>query len=331
MLFNYQTEFITSFNIMYQSLIALLILLQLDLSSTSTSSNGTLMCNNMEKILIDLSSKMQYPGDLPANPASSCQQVHDIRSDAKSGYYWIQDGCCPVKVYCVMNNTECGGGVWTEIANVNMSIPSNVCPLGLETVSTPKSCRKRKDSGCSSATFKNYNLQYKSVCGKIIGYQVNSPDAFYPYEFDIGHPSSITPDDAYADGVLLSYNHYPREHIWTFTAQPSRHKKNDIIGCPCLHGYKKYSGKVPLFVGQDFFCETGNYNENIEAKTYTTNKLWDGTGCGTFPGGCEGRRDPWFQKKFSFSIKSDIEMRVCLNQPRSDEDLLIEQIYLYIQ
>ena len=321
---------------MFRSFIALMLLLPIILSLTSASSNGTLMCNSMEKLLKDLSSKMQYPGDLPASPASSCQQVYDLRSDAKSGYYWIQDGCCPVKVYCDMNNTECGGGIWTRIANVNMSIPSNVCPSGLEKVSTPKSCRKNKDSGCSTTLFKTYNLEYKSVCGKLIGYQINSPDAFYPYHDThntaaiVSHQASVTPDDAYADGVLLSFN-TPREHIWTLTAQPSRHSKNNANGCPCLHDYKRYSGKVPLFIGQDFFCETGNYKETIEAKTYTTNKLWDGTGCGTFPGGCDGSRDPWFQKKFLFTIKSDLEMRVCLNQPRSDEDLLIEQIYLYVQ
>ena len=38
------------------------------------------------------------------------------------------------------------------------------------------------------------------------------------------HPNSVPQDDAYADGVLLSYN-TPREYIWTFTAQNSRHKK----------------------------------------------------------------------------------------------------------
>ena len=154
-----------------------------------------------------------------------------------------------------------------------------------------------------------------------MGYQVNSPDAFYPYyhiddQVKINRLlNSVTPDDAYADGVLLSYN-IPREHIWTFTAQSSCHTKNNRDGCPCLHDYKRYEGKVPLFVGQDFFCETGNYNENIEAKTYTSNKLWDGTGCGTFPGGCEGSRDTWFHWKFSFAIKSDLEMRLCLTQGR---------------
>ena len=321
---------------MLQILVVLFLLPQLILHSGCNSINGTLMCNHMEKLLNDLSMKMQYPGDLPANPASSCQQVYDLRSDAKSGYYWIQDGCCPVKVYCVMNNSVCGGGVWTKIANVNMSIPSNVCPSGLEKVSTPKSCRKNSDSGCSTTTFKTYNLQYKNICGKIIGYQVNSPDAFYPYHgIDNAdaikrHQASVTPDDGYADGVLLTYS-TPREHIWTFAAQPHRNHKNDKNGCPCLHDFKRFAGKVPLFVGQDFFCETGNYNAFTEAKAYTANKLWDGTGCGTFPGGCEGSRDPWFQKKFRFSIKSDLEMRVCLNQPRNNEDLLIEQIYLYIQ
>ena len=156
---------------MFQSLITVLLLAHIILPSVCTYSSGMHICND----------HMKYLGDLTANPASSCQQVYNLRSDATSGYYWIQDGCCLVKVYCVMNHTECGGGVWTEIANVNMSIPSNVCPSGLEKVSTPKSCRKTNDSGCSNTTFKTYNLQYKSLYGKIIGYQISSLDAFYPY------------------------------------------------------------------------------------------------------------------------------------------------------
>ena len=130
---------ITIIEKMIRFFINLLLVTQLTLSP-----GNTVACNDtMLKLLKDISSKMQYPGDLPANPASSCQQVYDLRSDAKSGYYWIQDGCCPAKVYCVMNNTECGGGIWTEIANVNMSIRSNVCPRGLEKLPHQSHAAKR--------------------------------------------------------------------------------------------------------------------------------------------------------------------------------------------
>ena len=76
-------------DIVIQSLIVLLLLADLPLPSVCTYRSGMLICN----------SHMNYLGDLSAYPASSCQQVCDLRSDAKSGYYWIQDGCCLAKVY----------------------------------------------------------------------------------------------------------------------------------------------------------------------------------------------------------------------------------------
>ena len=272
---------------------------------------------------------IEYLGEFPALAATSCQQIHDLSHNAKSGYYWIQNDCCPKRIYCEMNKTDCGGGVWTKVANINMSIPSTSCSNGFEKVNSPRSCRKLSFSrGCSSAYFSTYGQSYKTVCGKIIGYQNSTPDAFHPYLSN----QLLTLDDVYVDGVSVTYN-YPREHIWTFAAQNANHK-NSIIGCPCTDpNSNTVKGKVPSFVGSDYFCETGcEDNTGCESGiVYTTHKLWDGYGYGTFPQGCWGTRTPWFRKKFPYDIESNIEVRSCLNQDRSDEELLIEQIHLYIQ
>ena len=274
-------------------------------------------------------SSIEYLGEFPALAATSCQQIHDLSHNAKSGYYWIQSDCCPKRIYCEMNITDCGGGVWTKVANIDMSIPSMSCPDGFEQVSSPSSCRKRSSSaGCPSAYFSTYGQSYKKVCGKIIGYQEGSPDAFHPYS----NNRLLTLDNGYVDGVSVTYN-FPRQHIWTFAAQPDINHKNKIYGCPCTHPYSTYRGKVPKFVGSDFFCETGCEDATgfRYGRVYTTQKLWDGSGYGTFPQGCRGTRSPWFLKQFSYEIKSNIEVRSCLDQVRSDEDILIEQIHLYIQ
>jgi len=108
--------------------------------------------------------------------------------------------------------------------------------------------------------------------------------------------------------------------------------KNGLFYCPCEQPYSTYVGKVPKFVGSDFFCETGcEHGRAEDGRFYTSNKLWDGKGCGTFPGASEGTRDPWFHKEFSYAIRSDIEVRSCLDQVSHNEDLLIEKIHLYIQ
>ena len=64
--------------------------------------------------------------------------------------------------------------------------------------------------GCTG-TFYSTGQQYSKVCGRIIGYQVASPDAF----------NTVTPaqnlNQVNADGVSITYG-LPRIHIWTFSA-----------------------------------------------------------------------------------------------------------------
>ena len=270
---------------------------------------------------------LDYLGRLPTHAATSCQQIANLKPNSTSGLYWIQVSSSPSRVYCDMNMTECGGGVWTRIAHINMTVPSTMCPSGLERVTSPKrSCRKTVDTGSSSSTFSTFGLPYNNVCGYVMGYQFGTPDAFNPYQ------NEHTVDSCYADGVLLSYNH-PREHIWTFAAGvDGYHNKNRKYGCPCRSiTHPHYDGTVPRFVNEDYFCETAVHNDHATLVHYIQNPLWDGKGCGTFPNGCEGTRDPWFQKTFPYTINSDVEVRVCLDQGRVDEDILIEQIHIYVQ
>ena len=51
-----------------------------------------------------------------------------------------------------------------------------------------------------SITFPLNGVKYSRVCGKIIGYQYGTPDAFYPYYLD----QSRTIDSQYVDGVIAS-------------------------------------------------------------------------------------------------------------------------------
>lgn len=100
-------------------------------------------------------------------------------------------------------NCQCGreGGIWRNIAFLNMSDSTMTCPrLGAwEEVSTPvRSCRRSTADGCSSAFFPNDGGQYSRVCGRIIGHQYNTPDSFGDRD------SSVTIDDNYLDGVSVT-------------------------------------------------------------------------------------------------------------------------------
>ena len=69
-----------------------------------------------------------------------------------------------------------------RVADINMTRPNETCPVGFRMVTdSDKTMCGGQGSSCINTTFSSHGLQYSQVCGKIIGYQYNSPDAFAPY------------------------------------------------------------------------------------------------------------------------------------------------------
>lgn len=93
-------------------------------------------------------------------------------------------------------------------------------------------------------------------------------------------------------------------------------KYNNKCGCNIL----------PDFVGNDFFCEVAPLIGIVDLN----NLLWDGVGCrgGTC---CTHNNPPWLHKRLPQPTIDDIEMRMCRNSDRSNEDVLIETIEIYVQ
>ena len=81
----------------------------------------------------------------------------------------------------VCGSSSIGG--WTRAANLNMSDPSEQCP-GEWTLQTYSSEPRRlcggvsSGTGCVSAIYSTYGINYSQVCGRLIGYQYHAPDAF---------------------------------------------------------------------------------------------------------------------------------------------------------
>ena len=77
----------------------------------------------------------------------------------------------------------CGDGLWHRVAYLNMSDPSQQCPPAWREYNTSgiRACgRPVSSSGISyPATLYPTNKQYSRVCGRVIGYQVGTPDGFY--------------------------------------------------------------------------------------------------------------------------------------------------------
>ena len=64
--------------------------------------------------------------------------------------------------------------------------------------------------------------------------------------------------------------------------------------------------------------------------SFDDDPLWDGEGCGQFNTCCSLNYPPWFMKEIA-PTTDNIEMRLCADQDRSDEDVTFEAVEIYVQ
>ena len=215
------------------------------------------------------------------------------------------------------------------IVKINLTNSSHTCPAGLKLLTTPKRlCTRLTDVvGCSSATFNIHGISYTHVCGKIIGYQQGTPNAFGPYY----NNRRLTIDGNYMDGISLTHGHNPRKHIWTFAA--ALHEVITSLRqfiCPCTNIHNTVTIPIPPYVGNDYFCDTAS-ESTVQNKFYPNDPLWDGQGCGRLNTCCSFNNPPWFMKELPSSTSDDIEMRLCTNGGHTEEDINFETVELYVQ
>jgi hypothetical protein len=162
-------------------------------------------------------------------------------------------------------------------------------------------------------------VEYSRVCGKIIAYQVGTPEPFYVFDGSTGI------DSYYVNGVSLTHGN-PRQHIWTFGA--GANELLNQFGCPCFSNTQTF--QPPAFVGSDYFCDTGNEVGYVEDAFHGDDPLWDGAGCGPQNGCCSFNNPPWFYRQLPQPTTDDIEMRVCRDQEAGNEDIAIESVEIYV-
>ena len=122
---------------------------------------------------------------------------------------------------------ECGDGSWYRVAYLNMTDPSQQCPSAWREYNTSgvRACGRPVSDGISCpATFYTIEQQYSRVCGRVIGYQVGSPDGFAQF-----HPVNSI-NEAYMDGISITHG-YPRHHIWSYVA--GAYENEIYFSCPC--------------------------------------------------------------------------------------------------
>ena len=181
------------------------------------------------------------------------------------------------------------------LTELDLADPNQQCPPNFRLYTKPKRrCGKSTDgNGCDSAKFTTNDLQYNKVCGRVVGYELGSPDGFganYCSDCNINKP--------YVDGIVITHSS-PRKHIWTLAAAHSS-------DCPCNSAGA--GAQPPSFVGSDYYCESGG------------DPLWDGEGCdGNEAPCCKNSPDLGSCKELPEPTSDDLEVCICTDQPVSDE------------
>ena len=228
---------------------------------------------------------------------------------------------------CGRNNHDSS---WTPVANLNMNDTSQTCPSAWATINTTVRACGRQSSGsgsCNSVFYSTNGRSYQQVCGRIIGYQYHSPNAFKS-----SVTGNTTLDSWYVDGVSLT--HGPpgtRTHVWTFAIAYFETTAYLPWTCACmLSNYSEWSYTIPSFVGNNYFCATGS-RDNPGSNLLTDNPLWDGVGCTGSNTCCQFNQPPSFCRTLPTTTSDDLEVRICADQDTGNENTYISKIELYVR
>ena len=225
---------------------------------------------------------------------------------------------------------QCGDGLWYRVAYLNMNNSIQECPSNWNQINTPVRACGRRSTGvkCLGELFSTRGLQYGKVCGRTIGYQQGSADAFAR----VGINQQPTIDDPYVDGVSVTHG-MPRTHIWTFAAGASEARvSNYITNCPCANDWAAANATTaPSFVGDNYYCESGNPGRGVSSGVvFDADPVWDGEQC---EGECcsNGKSPPWFSVTLPKLTSDDIEVRICGDEGTHNEDTPIQLLEIYMQ
>ena len=256
-------------------------------------------------------------GEIQMCAGLSCRGILEEKPDRPSGYYWLKacETCESFQAFCDFSLNLEGSRGWMRVADLDMTDHTQQCPRQFRLITSPRRvCGKTTDGfGCDATYYETHNLQYNKVAGRAAGYHLISADGFVKH----GLCPNCNINKPYVDGISITHG-YPRNHIWTYAGSVS------IDYCPCTID-ASFGQSQPSFVGSDYYCEAG---------ASMTDRLWDGEGCTGNEVPCCQRvreRSGWFIKELNAPSTNDIEVRICTDQARSDEDIWVEGFELYVQ
>ena len=228
---------------------------------------------------------------------------------------------------------QCGDRLWYRITHLNMNDFTQDCPSNWREISSPvRTCGRPTSSGpsCPGVFFSTGSVQYSRVCGRAIGFQNGSTDSFRRFGQQAAL-HSMNVDTYYVDGLSVTHGGVPRTHIWTFAVGATdAHVENPYLtNCPCAY---RNASSVPGFVGDNYFCESGNREAGLRPHTnfFEHDPVWDGEQCERDCCG-NGKSPPWFSVTLPSPTTDNIEVRICGDEGTDNEDTPVQLLEIYIQ
>ena len=225
------------------------------------------------------------------------------------------------RVFCDMENTNCGEKGWMMVAALDMAVNGSKCPDGLDEgmYGSKRLCGNRGNNVCRSTTFSTNGAPYTEVCGFVSGFQDKTPDAF--------HGKNANIDSVYLDGISITHG-MPRQHIWSYGAGPASDCSSAGC-CPCNEGGVD---NVATFAKSNWYCESGNPTSGAVFEFFPNDVLWDGKNCTEIESPCcRPQMLPYFRTEIDNSSTDSIELRICHDQGFADEDIPIEAYQIYVR
>ena len=280
-----------------------------NLQDTSTSTAGV-----VDNILLIAQELLVLHNDSTALP-TSCKEIKERQPLSPSGVYLLANTNATYTAYCNMG-TLCGsGGGWTRLAYLDMSDATQNCPSGFRLYQSGgvRACGKQS-GGCVSVQFPSNGISYSQICGRVTGYQYGHTDGLHTH---------LSIDTHYLEGVSITRGS-PRQHVWSLI---SGYNEVTSYSCPCNNGS---SVPVQSFIGNNYFCESGNNASGSSNTLYTSDPLWDGQGCGSLESSCCNVTGiPWFHRDYGSNTTADyIELRVCATLSSEDSPVSYYEIYV---
>ena len=271
-----------------------------------------------------------FSEDVPPLAYSSCARWKQVDMSLPSGDYWLMADNGPmVRHYCDMT-LSCGGitGGWTRIVHLDTQNIATGCPAefrGKKVTFTDEKPLKEgcqldslrtcafqpnEFNSCSKVTL-HTDLPYSRVCGRIIGYPLESVNVIK----NKSSTESYSQSDI-RDSITISHGS-ESSHIWTFAVASSRGRG---MNCHCNTSEWREAEN------QHSFCDSPVDDERNFVYEFV-DPLWDSISCGK----STDNSPPWFYRSLLHNTSDDIVLSMCKYEAVNGMEIGIQILDILVQ